>query len=236
MLRGTDTSRLVYHYTLASTAIELILHDMSMRLSQLRDTNDPGEEASPVVCLGSPPEGLSSDIDRMMERRTLACFSRDDPGTVYHGNTPLVGHGYARDRMWAQYAGSHRGVCLFFDRATLESSFGEQMVNRGIVLADNVSYRDEGAAEVVVISRPEFERFGRTEFLKQWAQGATFVKRSDWRAEQEYRLLFIPDGSQAPRPSEVISIRGALAAICVGHRFPKGLLPLHTRGLRQGED
>jgi hypothetical protein len=224
MLRGTDTSGLVYHYTPAATAVEFILPDMILRLSQLRDTNDPGEEAPPSVCLGSPPEGLSSDIDRMMERRMLACFSRDRPGTDYHGNAPLVGHGDARDRMWAQYADSHRGVCLFFDRSTLESSFREQMASRGIALANDVSYRDKDF-EVVVIPRPEVERIGRTEYLKQCAERDAFVKRSDWGSEQEYRLLFIPDVSQAPRPCESISIQRALAAICVGHRFPKGLLP-----------
>jgi len=167
MLRGTDTSRLVYHYTRASTAIEFILHEMKLRLSPLRDTNDPNEEAAPSDFRGSTPEGLSSDVDRMMERRMLACFSRDRPGTDYHSNAPLVGHGYARDRMWAQYADSHRGVCLFFDRATLESHFREQMEGRGIAKAGEVSYRDDATVKVVVRARTEFEEIGRTEWLKR---------------------------------------------------------------------
>jgi hypothetical protein len=168
-------------------------------------------------------------LDNFKERRMLACFSRDRPGMVYHRYLPLGGHGYVRDRMWAQYADNHRGVCLFFDRATLESTFHEQMAKHGIALAGDVSYCDQVALAVAPHDTAEYERIGRTAWLKQMgervAKECSFVKRSDWESEQEYRLLFIPDSSPERRAQETIWIRGALAAICVGDRFPEGLLP-----------
>jgi hypothetical protein len=231
MLRAIDTSGLVYHYTRASTALEFILHDMRLRLSPLRDTNDPGEEGHPSPVAGVAVDNptllskLSFEINDRMERRMLACFSRDRPGKAYHRGLPLGHHGYARDRMWAQYADSHRGVCLFFDRSTLESSFRGQVANRGIALADDVSYRDQVAPAVPRYEKETEPTAWLERKVEEVARDRSFVKRLDWESEQEYRLLFIPDSVLERRPQETIDIRDALAAICVGHRFPEGLRP-----------
>jgi len=234
MLRGINTGRFVYHYTRAATAIEFILHEMSLRLSLLRDTNDPGDRG-----LGAPVVGDRADdmlffeLQTLMDRRMLACFSQDGPNAVYHANLPLGPQGYARDRMWAQYGDNHRGICLVFDREALKASFEERLSSRGIVLADKVSYSEQVGFEPARHDEAEYERMGRTAWLRlaceRIAKESSFVKRRDWESEQEYRLLFIPCSPSDRQAQETIRIRGPLVAICVGHRFPDAFLPcIHT--------
>jgi hypothetical protein len=238
MLRRTNTSNYLYHYTTASKALEFILHDMTLRLGPISRTNDPAEEEflSPVAGDRSDPD-LFFELEDLMARRMLACLSRDRPGSAYMGCDPLSFHGYARDRMWAQYADNHRGVCLFFDRQALESAFRDQMGKNGMILTGPVSYQEEVPLTEAPYSAEEYARIGRTEWLRgrceAMARERSFVKRADWESEQEYRFVFVPNPSEECRrnPSEgcqcneTISIRGALSAICVGHRFPEGLLP-----------
>lgn len=230
MLRGIDTSRFVYHHTRAAPAIEFILHDMSLRLNPLRDTNDPGD-----LGLGGPVVGdrdddmLFFELQRLMSRRTLACFSQDGPSTTYQPNLPLGPQGYARDRMWAQYAENHRGICLVFDREALRSSFEAKLSPRGIVLADKVCYSEQVGFEPARYDKAEYQGMGRPEWLRlaceRVARKSSFVKRRDWESEQEYRLLFIPNLPSEGQVQETIDIRDSLVAICVGHRFPQGFFP-----------
>lgn len=115
---------------------------------------------------------------------------------------------------------------MFFDREALKSAFQEQLAPQGIVLAESVIYSEQVGFATAEYHKAEYERMGRTAWLKraceEIAKKASFVKRRDWESEQEYRLLFIPTSSPT---QEAIGIRGPLAAICVGHRFPDAFLP-----------
>jgi len=230
MLRGTNTGNLLYHYTSASTALEFILHDMRLRLSPLHATNDPADEGLPSPIAGDRADDhLFFELEDLLARRTIACFSRDRPEVPYHSHLPLGFHGYARDRMWAQYADRHRGVCLFFDRQALESAFHEQMADHGITLAGEVAYSDEVSFAAAPFDKEEYARAGRAGWLKQTCRAMTrqrsFVKRTDWESEQEYRLVFVRNPFEPFLHPESIWIRSALTAVCVGHHFPEGLLP-----------
>jgi hypothetical protein len=229
VLRRTNTSNLVYHYTSASVALEFILHDMRLRLSPVEDTNDPAEGGLPSPVVGDESDNLLFfELEELVEGRRLACFARDKPGSIYDYCPQLSFHGYARDRMWAQYADRHRGVCLFFDRNALERAFDEQFREKGIALTGAVQYHDQTGFAVAHFDKTEYEQLGRVGWLRARCETKTrecsFVKRSDWESEQEWRLVFVPL-SEGRDPCESIWLRGALAAICVGHHFPEGLMP-----------
>jgi hypothetical protein len=224
-LKSKDTSKLIYHYTSALTAVEFILHDMTLRLGPLNDTNDPAEEGLPTPVIGG---GLGDqqerthrffELDKLKRGRQLACFSRDR-NVPYNGLDPISSRGYGRDRMWAQYADNHRGVCLFFDREVFESEFKKQLQDKGSAMAMPVEYDDYPSVIPSHIHAPIGQVFTEEDCKKRF-----FTKRKDWESEQEYRFLFVPkDPDTAPR-HEYIGIREALVAICVGHRFPGGLRP-----------
>ena len=50
--------------------------------------------------------------------------------------------GWARDRMWAQYADNHKGICLHLDREVLIRNFREALEADGHCLTGNVVYSD----------------------------------------------------------------------------------------------
>jgi hypothetical protein len=229
MLRATNTSNLVYHYTSASVALEFILHKMKLRLRPVEGTNDPAEGGLPSPVVGDEADSLLFfELEELVAGRKLACFSRDRPGSIYDYCMQLSFHGYARDRMWAQYADRHRGVCLFFDCEALEFAFQHEFRDRGIALAGDVRYQSESPFTTARFDKAEYARLGRPQWLRSTREVVTrersFVKRSDWESEQEYRLVFVPL-SEDRHPHDTIWIRGALAAICVGNCFPEGLLP-----------
>ena len=224
MLRATDTSGLIYHYTSAAIAIEFILYDMQIRMGPLSDTNDPAEDGLPSPVLGERREDgkeradLFFDLETTMAGRKLACFSRDSRAP-YSAYDPLSARGYGRDRMWAQYADNHKGVCLFFDRERLETNFRSQMDGNGIALAGPVTYERD-----VPLAPLDFDQGNLEQQCVEIVQKRSFTKLQDWTSEQEYRFLLVAAASTSPL-YEYVSICGALVAICLGHRFPRALFP-----------
>jgi hypothetical protein len=235
-----NTARFVYHYTKASTALEFILDSMTLRLSTLPDTNDPTEGHEwGFVLVGNDPAGSALDTfksvaEAMRVGHKLVCFSRDVPGMeqaedYFTPSDAIATRGYARDRMWAQYADGHRGVCLFFDREILEENFKTALSSKGFLRAAPVTYTNWSeelykAREIVL---KDMEHIGSKEYLRQhrekYADELYFLKRTDWASEWEYRLLLLANDPSVPH--EFIPIRRALAGICVGHRFSAGYRP-----------
>lgn len=134
-----EESKFLFHYTTYSSALG-ILHSRQMRLSSLANMNDPLEfqdyHGDGVVIIGNPSneecaaqvfsfENALTEKERSVR---LACFSMDMPFTNktegcqknYYNN---LSKGWARPRMWAQYADNHKGVCLIFDKGCLINSF-----------------------------------------------------------------------------------------------------------------
>jgi hypothetical protein len=206
------------------TAVEFILHDMTLRLGPVNDTNDPAEDGPPTpvtgVGLGVQQEMAHRlfELDKLKRGRQLACFSRDR-NAPYNGPDPISSRGYGRDRMWAQYADNHRGVCLFFDREVFEIEFKKQLQDKGFAMAMPVEYNDVPSVIPCSIHVPI------EQVITKNARERFFTKRKDWESEQEYRFLFVPKDPDAAPPHEYIGIHEALVAICVGHRFPVGLRP-----------
>jgi hypothetical protein len=212
---------------------------MTLRLGPLEDMNDPAE----ADYMGFSGRGGDPDVDflhLLAEAREvfhaghkLACFTQDVPGTEEAHNWPLAHgqaiafRGYARDRMWAQYAENHSGICLFFDRSRLEEAFQRQLSGVGALHTGGVVYSDDLDFASRELDLAELSRMGRQAYLEahrdKYVRELYFRKRTDWSTEYEYRLLLL-----ARQPSDVyqyISIKGALTAVCLGHRFPKAYHP-----------
>jgi len=158
MLLHAYTRNLLFHYTSRERAVENIFRNMTIRMGPLLGTNDPRETAPWGFSMTLENEGIgpsgerfleiNREIDRNLKNSCrIVCFSEDSPDL-----NPGLGHpdhyvrddlgpqGYAHDRMWAQYAGNHTGVCIFFDRARLTQRMEEHFKNRGRLLHGAVSY------------------------------------------------------------------------------------------------
>lgn len=121
-------NRIVAHYTTPRTAIDFILKDGSLKLSRYRDTKDPRESKDwlfAVRCAGATPAAgeaieISSSLSRMLkDSARLLCFASDTSVQSAIRLNTGDSDSSTRPRMWEQYAATHSGVALLFDRSRL---------------------------------------------------------------------------------------------------------------------
>src|SRR5574341_305776 len=212
---------LVFHYTSAATALERILATGKLRLGPVGGTNDPGD-ATPFPHV--PGDDLRGTVEAANGFHSaagdhkLACFTRDlvGPETGVTAST----RGWAKDRMWGQYADQHRGVCIAFDRGQLERTATtlaappEKTVHVGVVTYTDTPQKPAWS-KGDGMTRDRF-----IEWEKQVLPIHHFTKRMDWAAESEYRILLL-DYSGERRPHEMLPVEDAIKFIVVGWKFSR---------------
>lgn len=201
-----DPERYLYHYTKAETAIDFILKDKTIKLSNYTNTNDPKESKNwffvPITYQGRnlkkyTPENLSKIINPILKNRTnLICFSKDKQLTGNHVND-MNNRGFCKPRMWAQYGDNHKGVCLIFDMNIFSSVFHEQF-NRKASAQGRVQYRDQTIAEqandpAFMVNIDQLEELGVSSYLYNHVRSHKsrlfFEKATDWSNEDEFRFI-----------------------------------------------
>ena len=129
---------IIYHYTKANTAIDFILYNQHLKFSHRRESNDPIESrtADRVTMWTGPEvrkpisEKMDSDLEDLHEsiislenRFHQICFCKNQMGGVianekyrgdFEGNEEFFG--FAKPRMWEQYADNYTGVCIAFSK------------------------------------------------------------------------------------------------------------------------
>jgi hypothetical protein len=223
------TSPYVYHYTKATTALDHILPLKQIRLARVDSTNDPWEirrqSSGSFSFSGRTPtqqeldemEQLIGRVHTVVQNAQRGSFSLDDEtaATEPRGTSAT---GWARDRMWAQYADNHQGVCLRFDRAKLETAFRESLAPRGDCWAEPVAYTDEAQLAPIDLraAAADFSSYA-DRYRKEHVLVRYFRKRRDWASEREFRLLLLDrssDGADA-----LVPIARAIVDVIVGCRF-----------------
>lgn len=209
MIYGLNShDKYIYHYTKAETARDYILKSRTLRLSTLGDTNDPRESKDWDFNLWTAGQHDLGGYDMvkssawlstaLKSSARLACFSRDRAPLSGDHTLDILNRGFARSRMWAQYADRHRGVCLVFDRDLLLASVALYLAPRHICLAGDVAYKDhyivrDIARHEFMIDVDELEALGTDAYIQSHIQRyhdeLFFEKLSDWRDEIEWRLL-----------------------------------------------
>ncbi len=109
---------------------------MTIRMGPLINMNDPRETEpwllgwnfedqqlfTELANDASKRDALSRDInERLKKGCNLLCLTEDRP---LEGQVDIV-QGFAHDRMWAQYADNHTGICIFFDKEKLTARMKE---------------------------------------------------------------------------------------------------------------
>lgn len=220
---GSDAGSYLFHYTKLETALEHILPTQRLRLSPFSQMRDPreshlwwtsGTSSDPI-----PPE--DDTLFRLMEAlqeqkaefKVLSLAREEGRPPPYE----VFGRGFARPRLWEQYAQNHRGVCLCFDRVALIASLEEQLQPLGHLSHGDVAYRDAPIAPGVLhFDLPEARSRGVDavvrELLDRHVAELFFKKLADWETEFEYRFV-VRIGS--PDAVEV-SVAGPLRGVVLG--------------------
>jgi Protein of unknown function (DUF2971) len=125
--------------------------------------------------------------------------------------------GWARARMWEQYAENHRGVCLVFDRegltdAVLRSNAGVAVYNQPVV------YDSDGLRKPTVDRDAlEKERGYAARYIDDNHESLFFTKARDWETEHEFRFVALA------RDDRLRSVKygASLTAVIAGERLPE---------------
>jgi hypothetical protein len=219
----------VAHYTTADAAFDHILPTGRLRMSPYRRMDDPLENQDfflGMAYTGSGPPDEAGALFEAMGRvkdirdgmRVLS-LTRDVVRPSYQ---PSYGCCWARPRMWQQYAEAHRGACLVFDQAELESELTGQLGRLGTYYHGEVQYSPGGfyssAAKTITepaILNPSTRARALERYVETYHQDFFFLKDEDWATEYEYRyVLLLPSDEYAH-----VDYGSALKAVVVGDKF-----------------
>ncbi len=233
----------LFHYTKAQSAIEHILGEKRLRISQFEVMNDPKESkelyVTTVTGVLSPKLGESwKSIQKALKMVKLKewkvlCFSQNHPG--YGSEKPFTKMnpflwGNNRPAMWAHYASSpnrsHDGACLRFNYQKLQekisNSFEYQndyIIRHGPVQYDDLkflSYPPFNVDRIPELTELEIEERVREYYIEYYKE-IFLLKAKDWQNEYEYRWLIHSRNDK----SEYISIDGILEEVTIGEEFSK---------------
>ncbi|MBP2630345.1 MAG: hypothetical protein H6Q70_973 [Firmicutes bacterium] len=226
------TEQYLYHYTTLEIAIEKILYAGKLRLSPFEQTNDPRE---------SQGWGLSSKFgsdfyyplaqfiqlvnEDRLKRCKVLCLTQDD---MEHNRLGYGRRGFARARMWAQYASNHRGICLVFDTKQLDIEIKRTLASKGKLYKGVVKYTDS-IDEVETASTFKLEELLPEQMetivkhhIDKYANTMFFSKNRDWQDETEYRYVLYSDDQEY----QFIPIDLILRGLVLGVDFPQAYYPV----------
>ena len=230
----------VYHYTRWERLLD-IAHT-GLRLSPLAQMNDPRE--SKDWYLGHLSWDDEEPVDsrefwaavaRYKQRVMVTSFSRDIPGNTLED--VWFGRGFARPRMWAQYAGNHTGACIVMNRKGLDDAIKAQLGSAsGSWLASGpVEYvsrsKDDPSTQWVEISRGDRDiATAVRNHFSDHKERIFFAKHYDWRDEAEYRWVYYdpnePDNRKTKPDGIFVRIDGQVSGLVLGADYSDAHLPV----------
>lgn len=221
-------SNLLFHYTSLINGMS-IASGNSLRFSPITKMNDPLEYLDPKRIF----EGIKTDnFDKIAYEIESALKKRKESLHIISltqeidWNTPeenvryqnkhdnLFDKGWARTRMWAQYADKGKGVCLVFDKEKLlkcaESQYNG-VIKTGSVNYTNDFYKIKNDFEIELTSeKRDFSNY----YLQDDKINYLFTKNEDFRDEQEFRIILIKENNtKAPFK---ISLEDSLLGVIFG--------------------
>lgn len=223
-----------FHYTTREGAFEHIMPTGRLRFSRYLDMRDPLENKLWRFIGGAWGEKPRAEQDRQLagyfefdhlanqirERSFLLSMTIDASPEESGEDEPFC-RGWARARMWEQYAENHAGVCLVFNRARLIKSVVASLQDQGFAAPYHreVVYEGSGmrkpALDLNALAdkvTPEEVR----EYVEANHDVLFFHKALDWETEREYRFSTTSSDSQ----HLFVDFGQALTAIIVGESFP----------------
>lgn len=235
---GDDS--LLYHYTTLTSACK-ILDSNRLKLSNLLNTNDPLEfslsQSFGFVGWGEIDEKkVFSELMISRKRREnsvrMLCFCKDmycnsedfENNQFQNFTDSLLHKGWARSRMWAQYADNHNGICFVFDKNILKRLFEDLKDDSIYILPDqDIEYSNYltnlEAAMSNINHQHDIEHDYTNFYLEDERQKYLFQKCEDYRDENEHRFCLINTKLSSPDEPMYIEYKNSLLAIIYGQRF-----------------
>jgi hypothetical protein len=236
----------LWHYTKIESGLN-ILSEKKLRFNNIGKTNDPRESRPweiPTLRLlvqndlekdvNEANDVIRNDIPKVIrDEWKVACFTLDQishteqPSDLERMYSAFLNPGYARPRMWAQYAENHKGVCLSFDKEKLEDDLrhrfddqyrsGEINYDREIFMGQSFSFPIGFAENILTDIKKYGPKDAAQKYVNDNYKSLFLVKNPDWASETEFRCLIHSVNNQV----ETVSIEKSVEEVIVGMDFPK---------------
>jgi len=231
---SSSNKNLIYHYTTSDLAIAKILKDGRLKFGLYKNMNDPFEFLHRQMEFSYCDDDLQRSHDvldkmfianRKWESLRELCFCCDDFEFSAKNNlSHPYNRGWARSRMWSQYADTHKGVCFVFDKDKLRKAIMDNLTPSTYqMLSDKVSYDDnlEEYHQINTVSEDEINNGSALSnfFTDEKNRKYLFHKLKDYRDEQEYRFLIVDRGGKIDDEEYFVSIKESICGIIVGCNF-----------------
>jgi hypothetical protein len=223
-----------FHYTTREAGFAHIVPSGKLRFSRYQDMRDPLENKG-WRFVGGAWGAPSSDDE---QAQALAYFQFDtlaneirersfllsmtiDTTPENSGEVEPFCRGWARARMWEQYAENHAGLCLVFDREALTANITNSLQAQGFAAPYHrpVIYEGDwmlkpslnlntlsGSVTPAIVSG----------YIEDNHDTLFFHKALDWESEREYRF----STTSSEEDDLYVEFGEALAAVIVGEKFP----------------
>jgi hypothetical protein len=224
--RDPDDKPVLFHYT-GAEKLALILTSRRLWLSPYSAMRDPRENNTWRPSLGWRGSvdqdsfdvmALWEELDAAVRQRAkLACFTMDRP--EHNNSFSGTSRGWARARMWEQYAERHRGAVLVFDHQKLDEVMTTQLdgrMHQGPVRYLDGHWTMEAFRHLMVEDLLERGCVAvADEIIEQHGDDLYFEKDIDWASEFEYRYVTVTEADH-----EEVEALPALEAIILGMDYP----------------
>jgi hypothetical protein len=240
-----DLTGSLSHYTRANVAFEFIVPNLTLQMSAYPNMRDPYENRE-LPFMGSSRRGeedppgsnatlelmwkVQDSIERVRNRTLLLSFTRDAQEGYRNTDRPF-NYGWARPRMWEQYADNHAGVCIVFDRDRTVGGITAELHRIGSPSSGDVIYSARGFPDTpsATIHLDQFrddyhQSIGA--FVANNQHDLFFTKTLDWQTEYEFRITVFPN-EPALGGYQLVSFGGAesIRAVILGEKFPAWQVP-----------
>ena len=225
-----------FHYTTQESAFGHILPEGKLRFSRYMDMRDPLENKhwrlGGASWGGDPQREMAAlakftDLaNHIRERSFLLSMTIDVPSEVETREEEPFRRGWARARMWEQYAENHKGVCLVFKRDLLTdavcSSLREQEFaspyHRSVIYSGS-GMQKPAISENALAGNVTPEAVAR--YVEDNHDPLFFHKALDWQTEWEYRF----STTSSDKDALLVEVGDSLTHVIVGERFPPWMRP-----------
>lgn len=199
---------IIFHYTKSSSVIDYILKNNQLRFNSIKESSDPIEriraDRSIVNSCQSifgnrtkdqEAQALLDYVEDLENRFSIVCFSKNANMLDKHGFfPPFEGYeedfGFARVRMWDQYADKYTGVCIAFSKEKILSA--NHHINLLYKDIDYLNISELSNKKVTNIQLGALFKFGYSIYKKEidekLKESSFFCKNMDYSGENEFRI------------------------------------------------
>lgn len=237
----SDPTAHLCHYTTVESAFEFILPRRALKMNPYSAMRDPYESKRLHLRSAAGYRGGDEDdfLKHVGELDAEIAQARDDYCllSLTRGDDELAGTskarygcGWARPRMWEQYADKHAGACLVFDRhqlvtAITATEIGSEIRHQAVKYSP-AGFADTRGAHVTIDGDDKTAAEQVAEHVRRNEEAVFFHKTDDWASEFEYRFVWRrqPDAVLKLPPVQHVPFGDSLKYVILGERAPKWIV------------